>query len=143
MAPKRRHPTRRKRPTRTPGRPQPRAQLPAVRRPPVPAIPGTPSWERVLEAFLDTRESPETRRAYARLDGAHLLPLVRAGVVFADGVQQDESASGLITARPAGRSASYPLSESVGGSGNGRRAFARANHAPRVPRVDSRGGTTV
>ena len=30
---------------------------------------------------------------WRRLDGAHLLPLVRAGIVFADGVQQEGKAS--------------------------------------------------
>jgi len=29
---------------------------------------------------------------WRRLDGAHLLPLVRAGMVFVDGVQQEEKA---------------------------------------------------
>jgi putative transposase len=30
---------------------------------------------------------------WRRLDGAHLLPLVRAGIVFLDGVQQEGKAS--------------------------------------------------
>jgi hypothetical protein len=30
---------------------------------------------------------------WRRLDGAHLLPLVRAGIVFVDGVQQEGKAS--------------------------------------------------
>ena len=30
---------------------------------------------------------------WRRLDGAHLLPLVRGGIVFADGVQQEGKAS--------------------------------------------------
>ena len=29
----------------------------------------------------------------SRLDGAHLLPLVRAGIVFVDGIQQEGKAS--------------------------------------------------
>jgi putative transposase len=31
--------------------------------------------------------------SWRRLDGAHLLPLVRAGIVFVDGVQQEGKAS--------------------------------------------------
>jgi hypothetical protein len=30
-----------------------------------------------------------TQQRWPRLDGAHLLPLVRAGVKFVDGVRQD------------------------------------------------------
>ena len=30
---------------------------------------------------------------WRRLDGAHLLPLVRAGIVFVDGVQQEGTAN--------------------------------------------------
>jgi hypothetical protein len=55
---------------------------------------------------------------WRRLDGAHLLPLVRAGIDFVDGVQQREgqqetSESGVTTATQA---VPYrmPLSESVG-----------------------------
>jgi hypothetical protein len=32
-------------------------------------------------------DMPQAR--WRRLDGAHLLPLVRAGIVFVDGVQQE------------------------------------------------------
>jgi hypothetical protein len=30
---------------------------------------------------------------WRRLDGAHLLPLVRAGIAFADGIQQEGKAN--------------------------------------------------
>jgi putative transposase len=47
---------------------------------------------------------------WRRLDGAHLLPLVRAGVVFVDGAQQTNSPQGDGDQQP-GVSAAFPLQE--------------------------------
>jgi hypothetical protein len=38
---------------------------------------------------------------WRRLDGAHLLPLVRAGITFADGVQQQSGENPPLRLNPA------------------------------------------
>ncbi|TMA89052.1 MAG: hypothetical protein E6J77_08110 [Deltaproteobacteria bacterium] len=46
------------------------------------------------KGLLTAYKLPDMAQArWRRLDGAHLLPLVRAGIVFADGVQQEGKAS--------------------------------------------------
>ena len=55
---------------------------------------------------------------WRRLNGAHLLPLVRAGIGFVDGVQQegkaqpDEGESGVMTPRPSRSTLLYCSSSS-------------------------------
>ena len=45
-----------------------------------------PAWLYSGSSATTTGDSAQAR--WRRLDGAHLLPLVRAGIVFVDGIQE-------------------------------------------------------